>query len=113
MLFPSRFSTQSVKSQFERALKTFNWLITFEAFTGGGGDADLRDDDLDDSNSSTNSDSSTDSKPKKLKKPKSKKDEYAIRLKGARSQGLDVGQLTTKAIADWYDKGWYDLFNAR
>lgn len=103
MLFPGRFSAQSVKGQFERALKMFNWLIAFESFTGGGGDADLCNDDSDNSDSSTNS---------KLKKAKSKKDEYEIRLKGARSRGLDVGSLTAKAIGDWYDQGWYDLFNA-
>lgn len=103
MLFPGRFSAESLKGQFERALKTFNWLIAFESFTGGGGDVDLCDD-------SDDSDSSTNLKPKKAK---SKKDEYEIRLKGARSQGLDVGSLTAKAIGDWYNQGWYDLFNAR
>jgi hypothetical protein len=94
-LFPGRFSTESVKSQFERSLKTFNWLLAFESFTGGGGDADLCGD-LDDSDYT-----------------KGRKNGYEIRLKGARSKGLDVGGLTPKAITDWYDNGWYDLFNNR
>ncbi|KIM79610.1 hypothetical protein PILCRDRAFT_89994 [Piloderma croceum F 1598] len=47
-LFPGGFSLGSVKSQFERSLKTFNWIMAFESFTGGGGDADLCDENLDD-----------------------------------------------------------------
>jgi hypothetical protein len=74
-------------------LKTFNWLVAFESFTGRGGDADLCDD-SDDSDYT-----------------KSRKKEYEMRLRGARSRGLDVGGLTAKAISDWYDNGWYDLFN--
>jgi hypothetical protein len=97
MLFPDRFSTESVKGQFERSLKTFNWLLAFESFTGGGGDPDL--------SGGGDSDDSDYTRDKKA--------EYQIRLNGARSKGLDIGGLTPKAIIDWYDNGWYDLFNYR
>ena len=93
-LFPGRFSADSIKGQFERSLRTFNWLVAFECFTGGGGDADLCDND-------SNSDADDTKK------------QYKIHLRGARSKGLDVGGLTAKAIVEWYDSGWYDLFHNR
>ena len=85
--------TGSVKSQFKRSLKIFNWIVAFEAFTGGAGDADLCDNYSDDEEMA--------------------KVEYEICLKGARSQGLDVGLLTPKSIQEWYGHGWYDLFYNR
>jgi hypothetical protein len=91
---PGRFTTSSVKSQFERSLKTFNWIVAFEAFTGGGGDGDLYADDSENEEDKTQK-------------------EYEFRLKGARSKGLDVGGLTIRMITEWYDHGWYDLFYSR
>ena len=91
-LFPGGFSVGSVKSQFEHSLKTFNWVMALESFTGGGGDADLCDENLDDKQITSSED-------------------YKMCLKGDHSQGLDVGGLTVKAIKEWYNHGWYDLFH--
>ena len=68
--------------------------MAFESFTGGGGDADLCDENSDDEQITSS-------------------DNYEMRLKGAHSQGLDVGGLTVKAIEEWYNHGWYDLFHNR
>jgi hypothetical protein len=82
-------------------LRTLNWLVAFKAFTGGGGNMDL----CDDSDDFSDSDDSA--------HEKSQKKEYEMRLRGARKKGLDVGSLTAKAISEWYNNGWYDLFYNR
>ncbi|KAJ7328892.1 hypothetical protein DFH08DRAFT_815643 [Mycena albidolilacea] len=79
-------SPESVKSMFERSLKTFGWIRAFEDFTGnGGGDADSTD-------------------PTAILKGK---------LNAARKGGRPIGGLTPSTILDWEKNGWYDLFNYR
>ena len=65
--------------------------MAFEKFTGGGGDADLLDEDDPDSNGHAES--------------------YKIRLEGARKKGLDIGSLSPKQLNSWYQNGWYTLFH--
>jgi hypothetical protein len=79
-------SPQSVKSVFERALKTYAYLRAFDGFTGnGGGDADSDD-------------------PTAILKHK---------LSAARSAGIPLGALKASTIEEWEKEGWRELFDFR
>ena len=67
--------------------------MAFEKFTGGGGDADLLDEDDPDSNGHAES--------------------YKIRLEGAHKESLNIGSLSPKQLNSWYQNGWYTLFHDR
>ena len=59
----------------------FGYILQFESFTGGGGDAD--------------------------------EDSHGTRIEAARKGGIQVGNLTAKALTKWNSLGWYMLFNSR
>ena len=76
------------------ATKTYDMIVAFEKFTGGGGDGDVNssDDGEDDEKAIAG---------------------FATRLSGAHTAGHAVGRLTAKVNNQWYKLGWYDLFNDR
>ncbi|KAJ7152199.1 hypothetical protein C8R43DRAFT_886355, partial [Mycena crocata] len=85
-LFNGKRSADSIKGQWQRSLKTFEWIVAFESFTGnGGGDGD------------------SDDVTAVLKG----------KLTGARAAGIAVGSLTPATIKEWDDNGWRDLFEER
>lgn len=86
----------AVKGQITRAIKTYDMIVAFEKFTGGGGDGDLDGD----------GDEDVDDKERALIG-------LTTRLDGARAAGFAVGSLTVKVIDQWYKEGWYNLFNER
>lgn len=89
--FGGRFNVNSVKSQYSRSLQTYNLIVAFEKFTGnGGGDVDVDADDA-----------------KKAIKV------LGERISGARRAGHAVGKLTATIVNEWYEKGFYKIFNER
>ncbi|CAA7269087.1 unnamed protein product [Cyclocybe aegerita] len=86
----NRHSEGSIKSFWDRALKTFAWIEQVEKFTGGGGDADI--DDLDEDQ---------------------KLIHYTEKLEAVRGARQEVGSLQAKTIIKWQEKKWYDLFVSR
>ena len=99
-VFNEKFSANSVKGQFERSMKIYQWIVAFEKFTGGGGDGDLYDSDAD---------ADLDDEDRKQIAMAA----YKSRLEGAHEQSFNVGSLSPKVIDEWYANGWYDLFNSR
>ncbi|KAK7000627.1 histone acetyltransferase [Favolaschia claudopus] len=87
MVFEGVRSPDSVKSMYVRSLETFGWIRVFNSFTGNGaGDADC------------------DGDPMAILK---------ARLTDVRGAGLAIGSLKPATIAQWEEKGWYDLFQYR
>ncbi|KAJ7746115.1 hypothetical protein DFH07DRAFT_962994 [Mycena maculata] len=86
ILFNGKRSADSIKGQWQRSLKTFEWIVAFESFTGnGGGDGD-------------SNDASAVLKGK---------------LTRARAAGIAIGSLTPAKIKEWDDNHWRDLFEER
>lgn len=85
------FNVNAVKSQYSRSLQTYNLIVAFEKFTGnGGGDPDVDPDD-----------------------EKKSLELLGDRISGARRAGHAVGKLTAITVNNWYEKGFYKLFNDR
>jgi hypothetical protein len=90
------YTVSAIKSQFTCSFKIYQSIVAFESFTGnGGGDGDINS--LDDSNSGT----------------KEELSRLSFRIKGALKAGRDVSKLSALQIKEWYDNGWFKLFNDR
>lgn len=90
-MLDERHTISAIKGQLTRAKKTYTEIVAFEDFTGnGGGDGDLEE--VEDPDHDFGLDK---------------------RLAGARKAGLNVGKLSVKTLTQWYQNGWYDLYNNR
>ncbi|KAG6818384.1 hypothetical protein H0H93_005416 [Arthromyces matolae] len=89
-LFKKKYTESACKSQYQRAYETFNHILVFEGFTGGGGDGDIEtpDGDLSDG-------------------------QLEVRMTRARKGGRDLGKLSVKTYKKWLDNEWYTWFNDR
>jgi len=99
-LFRGKYTLNAVRSQYNRSFKIYQLIVAFEAFTGnGGGDGDLV--------SGSDSDGGeSDTEKRTILALKT-------RLAGAKAAGHPVLGLTAKVINEWYNFGWYDLFQSR
>jgi len=83
----------AIQSKWDRLVKTFKYILTFEGYTGNGG-------------GNRDSDGDADGADAEVKMT-------ARCLKAACDQGQAVGNLTAGIIFHWKKQGWYDLFTVR